>query len=426
MVVDTSFATFALLLMIGCGQNDSGGPSNGIISDPDGAARSAVPDAGAKVAEPIDSQAVESDGASIDPGAAAAPVVPCTDAPSILITSRAPYYCGSCGGDVVYPLVCAGGSLACAKSYPGTGDMTIKVPEAAYVVDRNDSQAMTGQCAYLAPYTYPSFGLIDPAELTTARAPELPLKIRSGLSVYGGQGFASIFTDRATGEQTIRSLVVLTELPAGMPIPYSIGQPVRDPITAAETIDLSPLTLLAASHWYRVTVYPAEVQTLVKCHTLGRGITGWLTAPQNTDFYTYSRPMVSQMFIADKGGKGYIQFSFTEALLAADLAANPMAVVAIDGIAQSGCPMPYTCSGTANGSPSDIRLDMAAVPQSFTQISLRIPHAIKSDGGGSIRDGSTGNSNVTIDSDWAVYTFKASDMVLTDNNLVRRWYYVGP
>jgi hypothetical protein len=88
--------------------------------------------------------------------------------------------------------------------------------------------------------------------------------------------------------------------------------------------------------------------------------------------------------------------------------------------------MPYTCSGSTNGSPSDIRLDMTAVPQSFTQISLRIPHAIKSAGGGSILDGSAGNPNVVIDGDWAVYTVKAADMVVTDNNMVRRWSYVGP
>jgi len=131
--------------------------------------------------------------------------------------------------------------------------------------------------------------------------------------------------------------------------------------------------------------------------------------------------MVSQMFVADKGGKGYLQFAFTETLLAADLAATPMAVVAVDGVVQPGCPMPYACSGVPSGSPSEIRLEVQAVPQSFTQISLRIPHAIKSVGGGSILDGSADDPNVVIDGDFAVYTFEAADMVLTDNDRVKRW-----
>ncbi|HEX7506471.1 MAG TPA: hypothetical protein VF550_06850, partial [Polyangia bacterium] len=228
------------------------------------------------------------------------------------------------------------------------------------------------------------------------------------------------------GEQVIGSLVTLTDMMVGAPVPYAIGDPARDPITYAETVTLTPATLLLANRWYRVTIFPAEAQTLVKCHTLGRGLSGWLTAPQSTDFYTYSRPMVGQMFVADKGGKGYIQFSFTEVLATADLAANPMAVVAVDGVAQTGCPMPYACSGNANNVASELRLDMQVVPQSFTEIALRIPHAIKSVNGGTILDGITGNPTVTIDGEWAVYTFKASDMVLTDNNMVKRWYYLGP
>ena len=46
--------------------------------------------------------------------------------------------------------------------------------------------------------------------------------------------------------------------------------------------------------------------------------------------------------------------------------------------------------------------------------------------------GSTGlgepyyNPHATVDGDFAVYTFKAADMVLTDNNSVKRWFYAGP
>jgi hypothetical protein len=45
-----------------------------------------------------------------------------------------------------------------------------------------------------------------------------------------------------------------------------------------------------------VTVYPAERQQFVNCHTFGRINSGWLTAPETTDFYTCSRPMVGEMF----------------------------------------------------------------------------------------------------------------------------------
>jgi hypothetical protein len=40
-------------------------------------------------------------------------------------------------------------------------------------------------------------------------------------------------------------------------------------------------------------------------------------------------------------------------------------------------------------------------------------------------DGTKDNPHVTIDGDFAVYTFKAADMVLADSNLVKRWYYSG-
>ena len=366
----------------------------------------------------------KADGGDSDSAAVAAPQVPCTDDPSVLIWNRDNYGCGTCGTDAFYPLVCLGGYLACATSYANTEGTTITVPSAFYVVNMTDYQTHSGQCASVAAATYPSFGLADPQALTTARAPSLPLKIRSGVSAYA-QGFGSILTDRAVGEQVIRSLVVLTDMANGAPVPYAMGDPVRDPTTYAESATLTPVSPLVANHWYRVTVFPAEVQALVKCHTLGRGLAGWLTAPQDTDFYTYSRPMVGQMFVADKGGKGYIQFSFTEVLAAADLDSNPMAVVAVDGVTQTGCPMPYACSGNANNLASELRLDLQAVPQAFNTITLRIPHAIKSVSGGTILDGVAGNPHATIDGDWAVYTFKASDMVFTDNSTVKRWYYLG-
>jgi hypothetical protein len=87
--------------------------------------------------------------------------------------------------------------------------------------------------------------------------------------------------------------------------------------------------------------------------------------------------------------------------------------------------MPYPCAGAVSAGPADLRLDLVAVPVSFTEITLRIPHAIRSINGSTILDGTAGNSHATLDGDFAVYTFLAADMVLTDNGSVRRWYYAG-
>jgi hypothetical protein len=137
--------------------------------------------------------------------------------------------------------------------------------------------------------------------------------------------------------------------------------------------------------------------------------------------------MVADMFIPDKGGgKGYFQFDFTEPLVAEDLAAYPMAVVTVDGVELSGCPTPYPCAGGASSGAAAIRLDVTALPTSFTTVTLRIPHAIHSTGGGTILSGTAGNPHATVEGDFAVYTFKAADLVLTDNNSVKRWFYAGP
>ena len=362
-----------------------------------------------------------------DPGAAGAPRVPCADDPSAIIEGRDSYVCGSCGGDVIFPLICSGGYLACAKTYPSGGGGTMNVPSSMVVVNIHDAESKTGQCAYLAPYAYPGFMLTDPQTLSTARSPSLPLTLKTLSSVYSLSGFTTILTDRSAGEQAIRSLVVLTDMRTGEVVPYSIGDPVRDVSTSVETLALTPIAPLAANGWYRVTVFPGESQSLVSCHTFGRSTSGWLTAPQTTDFYTYSRPMVSDIFVPYKdGGKGYIQFDFTETLVAADLAAQATPVVLVDGVVMSGCLAPYPCSGLNYSSASYLRLDLQTVPQSFGEISLHIPHAIQSVQGGAVSAGVAGNPSATIDGEWAVYTFKASDMVLTDNNLVKRWYYSGP
>ena len=102
-----------------------------------------------------------------------------------------------------------------------------------------------------------------------------------------------------------------------------------------------------------------------------------------------------------------------------------MAAIAVDGTALSGCLTPYACSGSSPAQTIDLRLDLDAVPTAFTEITLRLPLTARSTNGGTIRDGTVGNPHASIDGDWAVYTFEAVAMILTDSNLVRRWYYVG-
>ncbi|HEX7509526.1 MAG TPA: hypothetical protein VF550_22335, partial [Polyangia bacterium] len=234
----------ALHVIAGCGQNESDdpvrtsdGPDGGIVAEGREAGAADLGMAGPQADAPIG----KVDSGAIDPGAAAAPLVPCTDDPSVLIWDRANYGCGTCGTDGFYPLACVGGYLACARSYGGTGGATITVPSSMYVVNMADYQTHTGQCASIASATYPSFGLTDPQALTTARDPALPLKLRSGVSVYS-QGFGAILTDRTVGEQVIGSLVTLTDMMVGAPVPYAIGDPARDPITYAETVTLTPAT----------------------------------------------------------------------------------------------------------------------------------------------------------------------------------------
>ena len=383
-----------------------------------------VDGAGAKLDVPtVDVGIVKPDGQ----GAAGAPLVPCSGDPSVLLWD-AGYVCGTCGNDAYFAVVCRDGFLACPISFVTSAGELVTVPSSVYVMDWTDYGTASGQCASSAPTPVAAFVLADPVGLTTARDPALPLRLRELPS--GGPStlaFNSMFANRARGEEALRGLVTLTDMTNGAPVAYDIGAPARDAMSVVGTLALTPVLPLAANAWYRVTVYPGQTQQLVACQTVSGRTSRLLTAPETTDFYTDSRPMVADLFIPDKGGgKGYFQFDFTEPLVAADLAAYPMAVVAVDGVELSGCPTPYACAGGVSSGPAAIRLDVTALPTLFTTVTLRIPHAIHSTSGGTILSGTAGNPYATVDGDFAVYTFKAADMVLTDNNSVDRWFYAGP
>jgi hypothetical protein len=424
-----------------CGEPREPKPDDGSGSSPDAApadmvVEQAADGAGATFdAAIVDGPSAKLDGPTVDvgivkpdaQGAAGAPLVPCSGDPSVLLWD-AGYTCGTCGSDAYFAVVCRDGFLACPTSFVTSTGGVVTLPSGMYVMDRTDYAKASGQCASAAPAYAAAFALVDPVGLTTARDPALPIRLRELPS--GGPStlaFNSMFANRARGEEALRSLVTLTDMTNGTPVAYEIGEPVRDAMSSVATLVLTPVMPLAANAWYRVTLYPGETQTIVPCQTASGRTSRLLIAPETTDFYTGSRPMVADMFIPDKGGgKGYFQFDFTEPLVAADLAAYPMAVVAVDGVELSGCPMPYACAGGASSGPAAIRLDVTALPQSFTTVTLRIPHAIHSTSGGTILAGTANNPRATTNGDFAVYTFKAADMVLTDNNTVKRWFYAGP
>jgi hypothetical protein len=357
--------------------------------------------------------------------AGGAPAVPCSGDPSTPVWDST-YRCGICESDMFYPLVCVDGHFACATSYVGNSGAVITVPSGLYVVNLSDVMSRTGQCAYLAPMGYPGFVLENPSSLTSSRDPLLPLTLRAvSASSQVRPTFDWLRSDRTNAERAIRTLVTLTDMTKGAPVEYSIGEPVMNSSSETESVALQP-TSLVANNWYRVTVFPAETQQLIHCHTYTRDSSSWLTQPETTDFYTYSRPMVGTMAVVAKdGAKGYVTFNFTESLVAGDLAANPTATIAVDGVMLSGCPQPYACSGSTSARTGVIRLDLQTIPTAFTAITLRIPHAIKSVNGGTIRDGTLDNPHAKIDGDWAVYTFEAKDMVSADDGTTMRWNHVG-
>lgn len=120
-----------------------------------------------------------------------------------------------------------------------------------------------------------------------------------------------------------------------------------------------------------------------------------------------------------------VAFSFTEQLLGTDLSAHPAAQVVIDGKVLSDCLTPYPCSGNTPADFYAFEIISSGIPSSFSEITLRVPHAMKGVKGGTVLDGTASNPNAKVDGEWAVYTFKAADMVLLPNGLEQVWYHGG-
>ena len=354
------------------------------------------------------------DGGVVKPdgdGAAGAPIVPCGEPDGTTVQTDGAYGCGACGTDSFYGVVCLGGVLAC----PGDA------PPDYYVVDMDDYERMVGQCGYIKVYYYPGFMLMSPAIVETARDPASAIILWAVAGGWSSPSFKGIFQDPEAGEKAIKALVTVTDMTAGTAVEYEISRMPSD-----ETLNLVPTPPLSAGRWYRITLYPGESQQYVNCHTYGRYGAAWLTAPVHTDFYTYSRPMVGGMFVAYKeGGKGYVEFDFTEWLVWADLDNGSHPKVFIDGAEATGCMSPFCGSMPGPNGVQALNLNLSPPPATFETIELRVPYSVKSVNGGTLEDGTAGNPHASIVDFWAVYTFKSSEMVVTDNGYVKRWSYSG-
>ena len=354
--------------------------------------------------------------------------VPCQGEEGARVETHA-YGCGTCGGDLFYPVVCHQGRLACPSSYLASQGVVVTVWEGAYVVDMGNWQSNTGQCAHLATYQLPGFRVTGPDPILSELDTDKPLVLQAvSASGRSRPSFAAFFQDRERGQQAIHALVDIVDRTLGVPVAYTIGEPQQDATTMGESVALTPVIPWVLGHAYRVTVQPAEAQSFVACHTYGSGAE-WLTAPASHDFFAYSRPTIATMFIAYKSGTtGYLAFEFNEPL--ADLAGYPEATVSVDGIPFPGCMMPYACSGAMTGAsstqPTQLRLDSTALPTTFSAIVLRVPHAVKSVHGGSLLEGTRDNPDASVEGEFAVYTFNATAFTPTGEAAVKTWTARNP
>ncbi len=335
--------------------------------------------------------------------------------------------CGYCGSDAFYPIECVNGLLACVKSYPASGSgPTIEVPPDAQVLDMAEWGQHTGPCAFMAPYYVPGFRLWSPASLETNRDPKLPLKLEAAIGAAMVQPtFNALLADPVAGDAAVHALVTLTDMQTGKAVPYTLGT-VQIDQHEIPTLDLLAPALTAGG-WYRVTIQPGETQSFVQLVTFDAY--GALKAPQLTDFYTSSRPMMSRAAVVYKANAtmaGYVEFEFTEDLVAADLPSQ--VTVLADGVPVSGCTAYLQpCQGLATNLTSlkSVELMLATMPVGFKTLELRLPAAAHSVNGGTLGDGTKDNPHAGVVGADVVYVLKASDMTLEDQGVTLRWRFAA-
>ncbi|MBI5524914.1 MAG: hypothetical protein HY897_01125 [Deltaproteobacteria bacterium] len=357
----------------------------------------------------IDGDVIKPDG----DGPAGAPLVPCIGDENDIIQTE-DYGCGYCGADGFYAVVCRNGYLGCAG---------YARPD-AYIVDMADWSHMTGQCASIAVYFLPGFMLTDPWILETYRKPTSRIRLWAH-SMVAKSNFEWMNADRAAGEAAIRALVKVQDMTAGKEVVYDIGDPKPGYDGSLSEIHLNPAAGFEGNRWYRVTLLPGDSQVFMDLHVFGsRSPLKWLDAPETTDFYTYSRPMIRDMRVRrDETGNRTVEFNLTEPLSWSDVGIDSRPVAVLDGVELKGCLHPLCYPA---GIPDQFESMWAELPSegSFHMIELRMPGNARSINGGALKDGAAENPHATVSGEWVVYSFNAEEMV-RDPDSDKTWYYSG-
>ncbi|MBI5524724.1 MAG: hypothetical protein HY897_00160 [Deltaproteobacteria bacterium] len=153
----------------------------------------------------------------------------------------------------------------------------------------------------------------------------------------------------------------------------------------------------------------------------------------SVEFYTYSRPMLSRVGYSENHGT--IDFEFSEALRVDEMVNRERVVFVVDGVTMDPCADPYDrdCldhpighgpyehNGEMIELTGGILLSFPDGLGAFSEMSLRLPHAIRGLDG-SLLDGAPNNRVATLDGDFIVYTIKFADMRETQPGLWE-WKY---
>lgn len=331
------------------------------------------------------------------------------------------FVCGYCGSHSVFGLVaCSNGSLVCRDQDPAD-------TAGPQVIDVDEWQNHTGVCAFMAHSFIPGFLLSSPSALETNRDPTRPLTLRAKIvAMEVPPTFDALFKDPIAGAAAIHALVTLTDMQSGQPVDYAVGLPQSSTTTYVQTLNLTPAPL-ASGGWYRVTVKPGDAQSFVPQVTFDPF--GVLKTPQLTDFYTSSRPMLARANVVSKAKgnvAGYVEFEFTEDLVAADLPSQ--VTVLADGVPVSGCTVNLQpCQGIPINLAllKYVQLMLTTMPVGFKTLELRLPAAARSVHGGTLGDGAKGNPYATVVGTDVVYLLQASEMTVEDQGITQVWRFAA-
>lgn len=161
------------------------------------------------------------------------------------------------------------------------------------------------------------------------------------------------------------------------------------------------------------------------------------------EFYTYSNPMVSKVFLSRANGKkgAYISIQYSEYLRLNDILASKRAVLYLDDTLLESCIAPYDeCPKNTDGeqtkiSYSEVQIDGDWVqvtgyiffdnPQDIVPLSsimFAIPSNIKG-AAADLAQASANSKNAYLTSDMVEYRFRMDEFVDEYNGNLRVWSY---